>query len=89
MLKFAFELLTEPLGLPIHWIYEYFILAVIGMLAYKFAFKQVGDLYNSGIINGRFLGSIFHWVIRLIVFSLLWAITYGLIWLGKIVLGLF
>lgn len=83
MFKFVFELLTDPLGLPIGWIYEYIILAVIGAIAYCFAFNKVGNLYDSGMINGSFLGSLCHWIIRLFVFCLLWAITYGVIWIGK------
>ena len=62
MFKLFFELLTDPLGLPIDWIYEYIIL---------------------GVIYGRFSGSLFHWIIRLFAFCLLWAITYGVIWIGK------
>lgn len=60
MIKFIFELLTDPLGLPTDWIYEYIILAVIEAIAYDFAFKKVGNLYNSGMINGSFLGSLCH-----------------------------
>lgn len=30
MFKFIFEILTDPLGLPIEWYWEYLILAVIG-----------------------------------------------------------
>ena len=37
MFKFVFELLTDPLGLPIDWIYEYIILCVIGVIACRFA----------------------------------------------------
>lgn len=83
MFKFVFELLTDPLGLPIDWIYEYIILAVIGLMAYCFAFNKVGNLYNSEMIYGRFSGSLCHWIIRLFAFCLLWAIAYGMIWIGK------
>ena len=83
MFKLFFELLTDPLGLPIDWIYEYIILGVIGVIAYLFAFNTVGNLYNSEMIYGRFSGSLFHWIIRLFAFCLLWAITYGVIWIGK------
>ena len=34
MFKFIFDLLTDPLGLPIEWYYEYLILAAIGTIAY-------------------------------------------------------
>ena len=70
MFKLFFELLTDPLGLPIDWIYEYIILGVIGVIAYRFAFNTVGNLYNSEMIYGRFSGSLFHWIIRLFAFCL-------------------
>lgn len=79
MFKFIFDLLTDPLGLPIEWYYEYLILAVIGAVAYGIAYRFVDDMYHSGTIDGRTNGSFFHWLIRLILFSALWAATYGVI----------
>lgn len=87
MFKPFFELLTEPLGLPIEWYYEYIILAVIGVIAYSIAYSKVGDMYRDGLIDGRTSGSFFHWLIRLIIFALLWAVTYGVIWVGKIMIA--
>ena len=79
MFKFLFGLLTDPLGLPIEWYYEYLILAVIGAVAYGIAYRCVGDMYHMGAINGRMSGSFFHWLIRFILFVALWAVTYGAI----------
>ena len=79
MFKFLFDLLTDPLGLPIEWYYEYLILAVIGVVAYGIAYRCVGDMYQCGAIDGRTSGSFFHWLIRLILFAALWAVTYGVI----------
>ncbi len=76
MLKTIFEFLTEPLGLPIECYWEYLILAIIGFAAYIFAYKKVGQLYRSDMISGKTAGSIIHWVIRLIFFVVIWAITY-------------
>ncbi len=87
MFKLFFELLTEPLGLPIEWYYEYIILAIIGVISYGIAYSKVGDMYRGGFIDGRTSGSFFHWLIRLIIFAVLWAITYGVIWLGKIIIA--
>lgn len=87
MFKLFFELLTEPLGLPIEWYYEYIILAIIGVFSYGIAYSKVGDMYRGGFIDGRTSGSFFHWLIRLIIFAALWAITYGVIWLGKIIIA--
>lgn len=85
MFKPIFEILIDPLGLPIEWYYEYIILAVIGIIAYRIAYSEVGGMYRSGLIDGKTSGSFFHWLIRLIIFAMLWAITYFVIWLGKII----
>lgn len=79
MFKFIFDLLTDPLGLPTEWYYEYLILAAIGAVAYGIAYRCVGDMYHMGAIDGRTSGSFFHWLIRFILFAVLWAVTYGVI----------
>ena len=79
MFKFIFDLLTDPLGLPIEWYWEYIVLLVIGAVAYAVAYRCVGDMYSGGMIDGSTSGSFFHWLIRLILFVLLWAVTYGII----------
>lgn len=79
MFKVIFEFLTDPLGLPIAWYWEYLILAVIGFIAYVFAFRIVGDMYGSGEISSGCAGSFFHWLIRFVFFAVIWAITYGVI----------
>ena len=77
--KFLFERATDPLGLPINALYEYIILAVIGVVAYKVSYRKVGDMYHGGLISGRTEGSFFHWLIRLILFVGLWLLAYGAI----------
>lgn len=77
--KFLFERATDPLGLPINALYEYIILAVIGAVAYGMAYRKVGDMYYSGMIDGRTSGSFFHWVIRAFLFVVLWLVVYGAI----------
>ena len=83
MFKLLFEFLTEPLGLPIEWYWEYVILAVIGTFAYIIAYNFVGSMYSEGLISGRGIGSFFHWLIRLVFFVIIWAVTYGIIALVK------
>ena len=87
MFKFIFDLITEPLGLPIEWYYEWIILLVIGEIAYRVAYDKVGVLYHSGSISGRSAGSFIHWIIRTVVFVAMWVITYGVIWIGKFVMA--
>lgn len=79
MVKFIFDILTDPLGLPIEWYWEYLILAVIGAVVYVVAYRCVGDMYRSGMIDGGTSSSFFHWSIRLVLFVVLWAVTYGII----------
>ena len=83
MWRLIFEFLTEPLGLPVEWYWEYIILAIIGFVAYIIAFRCVGKMYHNDIINSRGSGSFFHWLIRLIFFTIIWALTYGVISLIK------
>jgi len=87
MFKVLFEFLTEPLGLPIVWYQEYIILAVIGLIAYIIAYNTVGDMYRADFISGSTAGSFFHWLIRLFVFAIIWALTYGVIWISKLVIS--
>ena len=79
MFKLIFEILTDPLGLPIEWYWEYLILTVIGAVAYAVAYRCVGDMYSGGMIDGSTSGSFFHWLIRLILFVTLWAVTNRII----------
>ena len=77
--SFLFDRLTDPLGLPIEAWKEWLILLVIGAVAYRIAFSAVGDMYRTGDINTRTGGSFFHWLIRAVVFVVIWAVTYGVI----------
>ena len=79
LFSFIFEKLTDPLGLPISPLYEYLILAIIGLAAYKIAYSAVGGMYRIGEISSKTAGSACHWLIRFIVFVVMWAITYGII----------
>ena len=51
------------------------------------AYDKVGSLYHGDFISGRAAGSFFHWIIRTIYFIVMWAITYGVIWIGKFVMA--
>lgn len=86
MFGFILDLVTEPLGLPIAWYYEWFVLGIIGIVAYEFAYEKTGDLYRGGM-SGRTAGSLVHWIIRTIAFVILWAMTYGVIQVGKFALA--
>lgn len=79
LFSFIFDKITDPLTLPIHPLWEWLILLVIGEIAYRFAFRKVGNLYRTGAINGRFMGSLLHWIIRFLIYVPVWAIVYWLI----------
>ncbi len=87
ILSFTFGKLTDPLGLPIKWYWEWITLAAVGFIAYIIAYRAVGDLYCDGWIDGGTAGSVLHWIIRLIVFIVIWAITYGVIWLVRFIIA--
>ncbi len=87
MFKFIFDFLTEPLGLPIEWYWEYIILAVVGTIAYYLAYNKVGDFYDDGLISGSSAGSFFHWIIRSVYFIVMWAVVYLVIAVGKFIIA--
>lgn len=84
-LGFLFDRLVDPLGLPIEAWKEYLILLAIGEIAYIIAFYVVGRMYDNHDISSSESGSIFHWGIRLTVFVIMWAVTYGVIWLAQFI----
>lgn len=83
LFSFVFDRITDPLSLPLHPLYEWAILSILGFIAYKYAFRIVGDIYDIGIIQGRVLGSFLHWSIRLLIFVPSWAIAYWTIVVGQ------
>lgn len=72
-IKQIFDILIDPLGLPINCILEYVILGIIGEIAYKKAYSYIGELYKRKIIRGKTSGKIAHWVSRLFIYVPLWA----------------
>lgn len=77
--KLFFEILTNPLGLPVSPIFEYVILAFIGLIAYILAYHIVGYMYHRCMIYGRMEGSLFHWSIRFLLFFVLWLVARAVI----------
>lgn len=73
-----FDFLTDPLGLPIHPLWEYLILVVIGEIAFRIA-------WNAS--PGGFGGSTIHWVVRVIAFVVMWAVTYVVIAIAKFIIA--
>lgn len=60
-------MLTDPLTLPISPLWEYLILLILGVIAFKIGWY---------ISPGGALGSVTHWIVRFFALIALWAITY-------------
>lgn len=71
VLKFLFEFVTEQFSLFENILYNYIAMVAVGFIAFSIAFRMVGTLYRLDIIDGKFIGSLLHWIIRLIVFVVL------------------
>lgn len=81
ILKPLFEILTGDITICDNILCNYLFLLIIGELSYCVAYRSVGNLYNSGAITGRSVGSIIHWVIRIPFFILAAYILRFFIWL--------
>ena len=81
MFKILFEIVVDPLGLPIDLIYEYLILSVIEIAAYHFAYDKTGELMARGIVSRGTVGKIVHWIIRFLFYIVVWGITRIGIWI--------
>lgn len=85
ILKPIFEMVTGQYILFDNIIYNYIAIAIIGVLAFKIAWNLVGNLYDSGIIIGRRSGSLIHWLIRIIMFIIIFYLCSAIIWLTKFI----
>ena len=83
--RFCFDIITDPLSLPVNPLTEFIILAFISQLAYEWAFGFVGDLYHANIISGRSVGSFLHWLFRYISYVVVWAITNAAIYVYQFI----
>ena len=76
ILKFFFDRITDPLGLPINALYEHLIIVVISQFAFRCAYRFIGDLYSDGYISGGKIGSILHWVVRALFYFVFWCAEF-------------
>jgi hypothetical protein len=68
--------------------YNYIAMGIIGLIAFVIAYGLVGKLYDNDIIEGASIGSILHWIIRLIVCSVLFLAVSFVIWLVKAIISI-
>ena len=73
-MSFIFELVTSPLGLPVHWLIEYIMMGIIGWFAFSIGWE---------ISDGGPFGSFIHWVVRTAAFVAIWAVVYKLCEFGQ------
>jgi hypothetical protein len=85
-LKFLFEFITEQFSLFDNIVYNYFAMAAVGVVAFSIAFRLVGILYDLGIIHGRFMGSLLHWLLRFVVFVVLFIFVSLIILFVKLII---
>ena len=76
--SFLFELITDPLALPISPLWEYLILLVLSEIAFRIAWETS---------PGGFGGSAIHWFVRAIAFIIMWAVVYAIITIAKFVIA--
>jgi hypothetical protein len=74
ILKPIFEWLVGHFQLFENPLYDSFVMMIMGGFSYVVAFRFVGKLYDEEFIDGRIMGSIIHWVVRLIVFTVLFVL---------------
>lgn len=74
MYKVIFELIKEPLDLPVSPLYEYLLLLILNVVAFQVA-------WNAS--PGGKSGSDIHWLVRVSTFLIIWAISYTVIFVGK------
>ena len=88
MLKLLFEFLTSSFSLSENPISNYIIMAVVGYIAFLMAYNIVGWFYYTDIIEGKGVGQILHWVIRLFIFVIIYRIAAVAIRIYKWVMGI-
>ena len=84
LLKTIFDLLVSNFSLFDNVVADSIAFTLIGFLAYITSFKLIGLLYSIGILNGRGIGSVLHWVIRFIILLILYRVASILISLFKL-----
>jgi hypothetical protein len=85
-LKPIFDWITGNYTLFENPIYNYLIMGVIGLIAFGTAWNMVGDMYRGDIISSKEAGSIFHWIIRLFVFSILFLVISVVMWIVRLIM---
>jgi len=63
-------------------------MSAVGLVAFAVAWRCAGWLHWYDIIDGRGIGSIIHWIVRLIAFVVVFLVFDGLLWLYRLVIAI-
>ena len=88
ILKPIFEWLVGNYNLFENPFYNNIAMVLVGVLAFRIAWKIVGKLYHNGSISGRGAGSIIHWIIRFIAFTVIFMSVSITIWIIKFIISI-
>ncbi|WOO35799.1 hypothetical protein R2R35_18635 [Anaerocolumna sp. AGMB13020] len=86
MIKLIFNFVIDQFTLFDNYLYNYIAMGIIGFIAFAIAYRIVGKLYDNDIIEGSSIGSILHWIIRLVVCTALFLIGSFVIWIVKAII---
>lgn len=79
LLKPLFEILTGEISVCDNIVYNYIVLLVVGEIAFRIAFQFVRNLYMDGIIEGKCVGSLLHWIFRFFIYVVVAYVIEGTI----------
>jgi len=64
------------------------VTSVIGLFAFVLAYRFVGWIYQNGFIESRNGGSIIHWIVRVIIFVILYYVAKFTAFVGNFILSI-
>lgn len=79
--KLVFGLITSPLSISDNYFIDFIIMSIISLVAYKTAYKVVGDIGFRGEV-----GSVLHWIVRFIIFGTLWLLCSIVLKIGLFII---
>lgn len=85
ILKPIFEMITGEYVILDNVFYNYIVMGFIGIMSFCIAWNLVGKMYSLDIISGKKVGSLIHWIIRLIAFIIIFYIFSLAIWMTKLI----
>ena len=85
-MKYLFNYLVDSFSLFDNVIYDWFVIGCICIISRYVAYSFVGRLYRNNSINGRGAGHILHWIIRFVVFVIIFYLSATIIRIYKWVL---